>query len=261
MNWRLGTIGFGYSDWAGTFYPRGLKSSDYLGHYAQYFNAVELDTTFHATPPVERFRRWADVTPAGFRFCLKTPRTVTHEVAPDRAIGPMREFLDNAIGGLGDKIGVVAIQFPPHFEADQSASLEKFLAALPREIRFAVELRNRTWGTQRTLELLREYRCCLVAAEYLTKPAKIHVTTDFLYVRCIGEHERFAKLDHEQIDVSESLKWWQGQIEGAAEQVDTAWTFFNNDYSGYAVATCNRFKALVGEPVKEPPAIPGGLFS
>jgi uncharacterized protein YecE (DUF72 family) len=260
MNWRLGTIGFGYSEWAGTFYPRGMKAGDYLAHYAQYFDSVELDTTFHATPPPERFRRWAEMTPAGFRFCVKTPRAVTHGVTPDRAIDPMKEFLDATTGGLGQKLGVVVIQFPPHFEIDQFAALETFLKALPRDVRFAVELRNRTWGEQRTLDLLREHRCCLVAAEYLSRPARLHVTTDFLFIRCIGEHQRFAELNREQADVTESLTWWKQQIDAAADQVSATWAFFNNDFSGYAVATCNRFKALVGEAVKEPPAIPGGLF-
>ena len=64
----------------------------------------------------------------------------------------------------------------------------------------------------------------------------------------------------EQIDVGESLVWWRDQVTSVADQVRTTWGFFNNDFSGYSVATCNRFKSLIGEPVKEPPAIPGGLF-
>src|SRR3954447_15931011 len=118
MEWRVGTMGFSYADWAGVFYPTGMKAGDYLAHYAKYFDAVELDTTFHAAPPPERFRRWADVTPGGFRFAVKTPKTVTHEVAPDRAIGAMHEFVD-AARTLGEKLGVVLIQFAPHFEADK----------------------------------------------------------------------------------------------------------------------------------------------
>src|SRR5688500_12035907 len=192
MDWRLGTMGFSYADWAGVFYPPGTKAGDYLAHYAKYFDTLELDTTFHAAPPPERFRRWAEVTPAGFRFCMKMPRAVTHDVPPDKGITPMRAFLD-AARELGDKLGVVLLQFAPHFEADQFDALAKLLAALPDDVRFAVELRNRSWGTRRTLDLLREHRCCLVAAEYLSRPGRIHVTTDFLYVRWIGEHQRFKE--------------------------------------------------------------------
>jgi len=259
MDWRLGTMGFSYADWAGVFYPPGTKPSDYLAHYAKYFDTVELDTTFHATPPTERFRRWADVTPDHFRFAVKMTRAVTHDVSPDRAVGAMHEFVD-AARHLGEKLGVVLLQFPPHFEADQSKPLAALLAALPKDVRFAVELRNRAWGTQQTLELLREHDVALVAAEYLTRPARIHVTSDFLYVRWIGEHQRFKELNREQADVGESLQWWKDQTAAVSPQVRTTWGFFNNDFSGYSVATCNRFKSLLGLPASEPPAIHGGLF-
>jgi uncharacterized protein YecE (DUF72 family) len=259
MDWRLGTMGFSYADWAGVFYPPGTKAGDYLSHYAQYFDTVELDTTFHAAPPPERFRRWADVTPEHFRFCMKMPRAVTHDVPPDRGIGPMHEFLDSA-RALGDKLGVVLLQFAPHFEADRFDNLAKLLADLPDDIRFAIEFRNRTWGARRTLDLLREHRCALVAAEYLTRPGQIHLTTDFLYVRWIGQHQRFKELNREQVDMSESLAWWKDRVASVADQLHTTWGFFNNDFSGYSIATCNRFKSLIGVPVNEPPAIPGGLF-
>ena len=259
MDWRLGTMGFSYADWAGTFYPPGMKPGDYLAHYARHFDAVELDTTFHAAPPAERFRRWAEVTPAGFRFSVKSPRAVTHDAPPDRAVGPMLEFLD-AARALGDKLGVVLLQYPPHLEADQFDRLATFLAALPADVRFAVELRNRSWGNPRTLDLLREHRCCLVAAEYLSRPGRIHITADFLYLRLIGQHGRFPTMDREQVEVAESLAWWKAQLDALPPEFTAAWAFFNNDFAGYAVATCNRFKSMLGLPVTEPPAIPGGLF-
>ena len=76
----------------------------------------------------------------------------------------------------------------------------------------------------------------------------------------VAQHQRFAELNREQLDVSESLNWWDREIAKVADQVNTAWCFFNNDFSGYSVVTSNRFKSLVGQPVHEPPAIPGGLF-
>jgi uncharacterized protein YecE (DUF72 family) len=186
-------------------------------------------------------------------------RAVTHDVPPDRGIDAMRAFLDAATE-LGEKLGVVLLQFPPHFEADQFKPLSALLAALPDDVRFAVELRNRTWGKQSTLDLLREHDVALVAAEYLTRPARVHLTSDFLYVRWIGEHQRFEELNREQADVSESLRWWSEQIAAVSGQVQTTWGFFNNDFSGYSVATCNRFKYLIGMPLHKPPAIHGGLF-
>src|SRR3954469_23598862 len=88
-DWRLGTMGFGYDDWSGPFYPRGVKSGDWLTFYARYFDAVELDTTFHAAPDAGRVRRGAAPVPDDFRFCAKAPRAVPHDLPPDRAADAM----------------------------------------------------------------------------------------------------------------------------------------------------------------------------
>src|SRR5579871_817045 len=89
IDWRLGTIGFGYDDWSGTFYPPTLKPSHRLAYYARHFNAVEIDTTFHAAPDAGRIRRWAEAVPDAFRFCVKTPKSVTHDLPLQQAVGPM----------------------------------------------------------------------------------------------------------------------------------------------------------------------------
>jgi len=250
----VGTMGFSYSDWAGVFYPTGTKPGDYLAWYARQFDTVELDTTFHATPPVERVKRWAEVTPDEFKFCVKTPKDVTHKGALGRRLGPMLGFLD-VMRTFGPKLAVVLIQLPPSCGVDQFEELERLLKGLPRDVRFAVEFRNSSWGQQRTLDLLRERGVSLVVAEYQTRPSRIHVTADFLYVRWIGEHERFEELNREQIDMTPSLEWWKQEIgrTGATGRVKDVYGFFNNDYSGYSVATSRRFMAMMGLPVKESP--------
>jgi len=247
----VGTMGFGYSDWAGIFYPEGTKAGDYLSYYARHFDTVELDTTFHATPPVERLRRWAEVTPEGFRFCVKTPREVTHEGALDRRVGEMKTFLD-VMREFGPKLAMVLIQLPPSCGFDQFEALERLLKSLPADMRFAVEFRNGSWGQQRTLDLLREHRTALVVAEYLDRPSRIHVTSDFLYVRWVGEHQRFKVLNYEQVDVAESLAWWKGEVERvlARGAIADVLGFFGNDYSGYAVAACRRFMRMMGLGVR-----------
>jgi uncharacterized protein YecE (DUF72 family) len=268
---HFGTMGFGYADWAGVFYPPGTRPGDYLSHYARHFDTVELDTTFHAVPPIDRVRRWADVTPDGFRFCVKTPRDITHEGSLDRRIDLMRHFL-SVMRAFGPKLAVVLVQLPPSCGVDQFESLEHFLGALPDDVRFAVEFRNASWGQQRTLDLLRAHRAALVFAEYLTRPRRILVTSDQLYIRWIGEHERFQELNHEQLDVTPNLEWWKQELQrtceaspasaGGSSAVRDVWGFFNNDYSGYSIATCRRFMRLMNLPVpaEEDLAGQGRLF-
>ena len=262
-HWRLGTIGFGYDDWAGVFYPDGLKSVDYLSFYARHFDTVELDTTFHAAPTPDRVAKWAAATPEAFRFCVKTPKEVTHAEgrlsAPGR-VDAMLRFVD-AVRAFGPKLGVVLVQFPPTFEASGSKDLRTFLAALPEDVRFAIEFRSATWDTDATAEFLREFRCAWVAADYLDRePWDVVPTADFLYVRWVGRHGVYPTLDRERIDATERLAWWKQRVERCAG-VTTVWGLVNNDYTGYAVATCNRMKRLVGQEVKplESPA-QGQLF-
>jgi uncharacterized protein YecE (DUF72 family) len=249
-------MGFGYDDWNGVFYPKSLRSSDRLAFYAKHFNAVELDTTFYAVPPVDRVLKWRDEAPADFRFAVKTPNGITHESTLDRAVPQMRTFLD-VMRHLDEKLAVVLLQFPPSFGASELQRLRTFLDAMPRGAgapRFAVEFRNVTWFDARgreTFELLREQGVALANADYVAWPRPVVATTDFLYVRWIGEHHRFKELDHEQLDVSDRLMWWREQVDALAPRVKSVFGFFNNDYAGYAIGTCNRFKDLIGVPTRE----------
>lgn len=250
VDWRLGTLGFSYDDWTGPFYPPGTKSSERLSWYAGFFNTVELDTTFYAAPPPERVAKWVSATPDDFRFCLKTPRAITHDAPIAAGAAAMREFIE-ICRGFGPKLGVILLQFPPSFMADQADALNAFLSGLPRDMRFAVELRHRSWGTARTLEMLHEHRCAFVSAEYADRPARVFATSDFLYVRLIGTHNRYPRYVEELRDPSADLKWWHQAIDVALPKVKSVWAFFNNDYAGYGIATANRFKALLGQEVQK----------
>jgi uncharacterized protein YecE (DUF72 family) len=250
IEWRLGTMGFGYSEWAEVFYPRGMKSVDYLSFYAKHFNAVELDTTFHAIPPAERVRQWRDATPDDFQFCAKTPKSITHD--PDlplyRSIPVMNEFLE-VMRELGPKLGVVLLQFPPSFQVDQASAMEKFLEAMPRDLRFAAEFRHESWFVPRTAEMLRAHHCCWAAADYPGEPRQLAVTTDIMYIRWIGRHRQFPTMDRQRTDVTSELQVWTERLERHAAGASTVWGFFNNDYNGFAIAACEQFMRMVGLPV------------
>jgi uncharacterized protein YecE (DUF72 family) len=251
VDWRLGTMGFSYADWRDVFYPSGMNAGDYLGFYARHYNAVELDTTFHATPPPDRVKRWRDVTPNDFAFAEKAPKLVTHALKLEAATEPMIEFLD-VMREFQSKLGVILLQFPPSFTFEQFNRLRDFLRALPTDIRYAVELRDRSWGRNETLEMLREKNVAFTSAEYVSRPVRIPVTSDVVYIRWIGEHQRFPVMDREQIDVMPGLTWWASELAKLPADVKTIWGFFNNDYAGFAPGTCNRFKGLSNLPVSVP---------
>ena len=110
----MGTQGWSYEDWNGRFYPTGVRAADRLEVYARAFETVEVDSTFYALPPPERFASWRDRTPDGFMFTLKLPREVTHD-ARLHDLRPALRFCD-AARVLGSRLGPMLIQLPPDFD-------------------------------------------------------------------------------------------------------------------------------------------------
>ncbi len=251
VDWYLGTIGFSYKDWDGAFYPVGMPQRSYLAYYSQIFNAVELDSTFYGTPPAERVRQWALTVPEGFKFCVKTPREITHDLRLLEAQPAMETFL-KTMRLLGHKLGAILIQLPPSFTAAEFDTVAVFLTNLPTDLQFAIEFRHTSWYISETAELLKSHGMGWVSLDYVDLPKQIGLTTDFLYLRWLGEHGRFEHKDREQIDVTPELTGWWEYIQPHLSHIQTIYGFFNNDYAGHSPSTCNRFKAIVGLPVVQP---------
>ncbi len=127
--------------WVGSLFPTGARAPSFLGHYARVFNAVEGNSTFYGVPPAATFTRWRESTPEGFRFCLKVPRTITHDRMLTGAERPWAEFI-TASAALGDRAGPTMIQLPPGFGPARLAALARWLEALPVDRSFAVEPRH-----------------------------------------------------------------------------------------------------------------------
>jgi uncharacterized protein YecE (DUF72 family) len=256
--WHVGTIGFGYPDWHGAFYPPGLKSQGFLTYYSRVFNSVEIDTTFYGAPRVDVINRWAAETPPGFTFCPKTPKSITHEMGLVSASGVMREFIER-MQLLGEKLGPVLIQLPPSFGAERWELLRDFLVGLAPDVRYAIEVRSQSWYTAgvdsravKLSQLLNDLGIAWVAIDYPGIPLVINSTADFLYIRWIGEHGSYKKHDQERIDRAGRLQEWQALIETKMDGVHAAFGFFNNDYAGYAAGTALKYRQLIGLPYQEP---------
>ena len=173
---RLGTSSFTADGWNGSFYPKGMKSADYLGYYSRRFDTVEVDSTFYRCPTIEAVRNWALKTPPGFIFSLKIPRTITHEKVLVECDKEFEEFV-GAANVLGEKLGPMVFQFP--FFTDSVFSdpiqfvsrLQAFFKKLPRGgCRFAVEIRNKYWLKPRLPDLLRQNNVALVLQDQSWMP-------------------------------------------------------------------------------------------
>lgn len=132
---------WGFEDWRGGLYAKDARSTDFLGQYVRVFDAVEGNTTFYAAPSVSTVERWKRETDEDFRFCFKLPKTITHDAMLVDVVPETERFLERLLPLL-DRLGPIMIQLPPNFGARELPRLEAFLETLPREFRYAVELRD-----------------------------------------------------------------------------------------------------------------------
>ena len=149
MRFRLGCAIWAYKEWVGeqggSLFPAGSRAPDFLHLYSRRFSTVEGNTTFYSIPDATTVQRWVAETPASFKFCLKLPRSITHQGLLMPAIPQAIAFLQQ-MQGLGDRLGIFFIQLPPGYSPEQWADLHSFLAALPHEkFQFALEVRHRNW--------------------------------------------------------------------------------------------------------------------
>jgi uncharacterized protein YecE (DUF72 family) len=265
-----GTSSWSEAAWDGVFYPKGTKAADRLAWYATRFPTVEADVTYYRVPSRAMVAAWRDRTPERFVVSAKFPRSIVHGgdgATPDparlllpEAVGAETARFLEAMGELGGKCGPLVLQFP-YFNRRAFAGpqpflerLERYLSGLPREFRYGVEVRNRTWLAAPLLELLRAHGVALVLADlpYLPHPEEWSVdpwTADFGYVRLIGDRRATEAtgeaFDHVQLDRRPQLVRWSRTIRRLLGQVPTAFVYANNHFAGYAPATVAELAGLV----------------
>lgn len=255
----IGTQGWNYAGWDGSFYPRGVSSKETLSLYAKIFDTVEIDSTFYAIPSENTVRGWAARTPARFQFSVKLPAEITHKNRLRDSQDHLLEFAAR-IRLLDEKLGCVLIQLPPDFHASEHRALSAFLKWLPTDLRFAVEFRDPNWITEHTLALLNAHRVALTLTDgkwvhrELSFQAIADYSADFAYVRWMGLRELtdFSRL---QIDRSTEMRQWAEAFQKLKEQVNFIFGYFNNHFQGHSPGSSNEFKRLLGLPVTSPDAL------
>jgi uncharacterized protein YecE (DUF72 family) len=244
---RTGCISWTYPDWLGTFYPEGSKPADFLSLYSKVFDIVEIDSSFYRIPNPTTVKQWNERTPAGFLFTAKLPKKMTHE-AKLRDISSSLNYFQKVIKALGPKLACVIAQMPPSFKSDKDMeSLSHFLNEIDPEIRYAIEFRHASWIKKETYELLKSKNVSLVWSinEYV-ESIPPEVTSDFLYLRFMGEYSEFTKFDHAQSNKSDVLEGWWKNLEAQLPKVENAFVLASNHFEGFAPTTVNEFRSIAG---------------
>ena len=178
-----GTSGFAYPAWKPAFYPAKLPAKQFLNHYAQRLNCVEINYTFRRLPSASTLQGWVEATPAGFVFAVKANQRITHIMRLKNAQQATELFL-KMIDPLRSarRLGPILFQLPPNLKCDE-ALLADFLELLPADLRYAFEFRNPAWLAEAVYDILRKKNIslCLAESEKLEVPKVI--TADFVYYR------------------------------------------------------------------------------
>ena len=254
---RIGSSGWGYDDWLGSFYPKDTPKADYLSLYAKVLDCVEVDSSFYRTPGPAMTKAWYKATPPGFLFTMKMPKRITHEKKLRGVTENLGWFYASA-KELQEKCGFLVAQLPPSIKYDKDwAVMQEFVQGLDASYRHAIEFRHVSWFREDVYSLLRDRNVALVWTEnqYLRSPSA--VTSDSVYLRMVGDRE-ITEFHEVQKDKSAEMRAWYKELEDAADSVKGAMVFFNNHYAGFGPGSVNEFRRLAGLMEYEFPAAAGG---
>jgi len=254
---RIGTQGWNYEAWVGPFYPSGTRPADFLSVYSRAFSTVEVDSTFYAIPAAKTVRGWAERTPQDFSFALKMPQEITHENRLRDSADLAALFFDRA-RELGPKLGPILMQLGPDFAPSELPALASFLPIIPRDVRVAVEFRQRGWIHDGIIALLAEHNVAVAFVDARWIPRKtmmtlaVRPTSDVAYIRWMGPNRDLVDYSRVQVDRGRELEAWAAVIAALANRVKTVYGYVNNHFAGHSPASARELQRLLHQRPVEP---------
>jgi len=244
---HVGTSGWVYPHWKGVFYPEDLPQSRWFEYYARHFETVEINNTFYRLPRESTFDRWRDQAPERFTYAVKASRYITHLKHLRECAEPVERFLGRA-RRLGDRLGPVLYQLPPHWGADPGR-LAEFAALLPQDLIQVFEFRNGRWFIEPVREILERHSLSFCIFSLPGAECPLWVTGQVVYIRFHGADRVYGgRYSHEQ------LKVWAQRIQDFLIQGHDVYVYFNNDAFGYALENARELKEMVEGGRKWQPA-------
>ncbi len=232
MQIRVGTSGYSYKEWKGSFYPEKLAASKMLTYYAERLPAVEVNYTFRRMPSEKTVARWVAETPDSFRFVLKVHQRISHRQRLKDS-GDSLAYLLKVTDGLGEKRGPFLVQLPPNFKADVDR-LASFVDLIPDGVRVGFEFRNDSWFDDAVYDVLRAKNAAVVFAEADDRPESPAIATaDWGY----------ARLRKTQYD-KKALVAWSKRISECGW--NEAFVFFKHEDGGAGPKFATEFAELTG---------------
>lgn len=230
MNLYVGTSGYSYKEWKGTFYPKDLPDKQMLHFYGEHFQTVEINNTFYRMPKAAVLQAWAAEVPADFKFVLKASQRITH-IQRLKDAGDSVSYLLEVAGELKKRLGPLLFQLPPNLKKDVPR-LRDFLALLPSQRPAAFEFRHQSWFDEEVFGLLRENQAVLCIAE-----AENDLEIPFVSTANWG-YLRLRRPDYDDAE----LKKWVKQVR--KQEWQDAFVFFKHEDEGKGPQMAKRFLEL-----------------
>ena len=225
---HVGTSGWTYDGWRGSFYPEDIPKRCWLEHYASVFNSAEINGSFYRTPSLEAVRGWRENTPRAFTYAWKASKFITHWKRLTEKCENSIALMETRLKALGPKAAIVLFQLPPQFKKNEPR-LRSFLKMLPRKYRYAFEFRDPAWYEDDVLETLAERNVALCISDHHDAPAPFEVTARHVYLRGHGPGGRYRDNYSDQ-----TLNAWADHIRKWRRQRRDVFVYFDNDQKAAA---------------------------
>ncbi len=220
QNVFVGVSGFSYATWKGRFYPKELKSEDFLSFYAGKLNSVEINSSFYAPPSSAIVKSWSSRTGEDFRFAIKSPRLITHTLKLGKGASEAADRLAKTLELLGGKLGPVLFQLPP-FSRQDLKTLESFLAQTAGVKRKVFEFRHESWLNDSTYQLLEKHDAGFCIAETEDMKPVLKVTGGLPYFRL-----------RKDVYVPKDMAEWTEKIMEIIKGSEEAFVYLRHDETG-----------------------------
>ncbi len=215
----IGTSGYNYPEWRGSFYPEKMPTAKMLPFYAERFATVEINYTFYRFPNEKILAGWNRETPERFKLTLKAPKRITHDARLRDCTEPLQKFLGIA-ATLGPKLGALLFQLPPNLKKDLPR-FDAFLESFPPRVCAAFEFRHPSWWDEEVFARLRSRNLALCVADSEKLSAPVEVTADYAYFRLRDEGYR-----------PKDIKEWARTIREKTAQCRDVFVYFKHEEEG-----------------------------
>lgn len=238
-NIHIGTSGWHYEHWVGTFYPQDISKEGFLSYYANHFHTVEINNSFYHLPQKKTFELWRDTVPSGFIFAVKASRFITHMKKLSEPERTLSVFMERT-GGLQEKLGPILFQLPPYWKRNVER-LESFLSALPIGYRYTFEFRDPSWFHSDVYDALAKHRAAFCVFELAGLQSPKELTADFTYIRLHGPGDAYSGRYEKAVlaDWAKTFSEWTGK----GKEI---YCYFDNDELGYAAQNAMELQKIIG---------------